>query len=100
EFAVVIEDVHGTIDPEVVAGHLAAALAEPVRTDQLVLYTSGGIGHAVSSSSTDTAISLLRDADAAMYRAKAQGPGRIAAFDGDMRIKSRDRAIMEGHLRT
>ena len=32
------------------AGHLADALAEPVRTDQLVLYTSGGIGHAVSSS--------------------------------------------------
>jgi predicted signal transduction protein with EAL and GGDEF domain len=100
EFAVVIEDVHGTIDPEIVAGHLADALAEPVRTDQLVLYTSGGIGHAVSSSPDDTAISLLRDADAAMYRAKAQGPGRIAAFDGEMRVEARDRAILEGHLRT
>ncbi len=100
EFAVVIEDVHGTVDPEVVAGHLADALSEPVRTDQLVLYTSGGIGHATSSSADDTAISLLRDADAAMYRAKAQGPGRIAAFDGVMRVEARDRAILEGHLRT
>ncbi|MGZ4760404.1 MAG: putative bifunctional diguanylate cyclase/phosphodiesterase, partial [Acidimicrobiales bacterium] len=100
EFAIVIEDARGTIDPEVVAGHLADALSEPVRTDQLVLYTSGGIGHAVSSSAADTALSLLRDADAAMYRAKAQGPGRTAAFDGGMRVEARDRAIMEGHLRT
>ena len=100
EFAVVIEDADRSIDPGIVARHLADALAEPVRTDQLVLYTSGGIGHAVSSSTSDTANSLLRDADAAMYRAKAEGPGRIAAFDSAMRTEARERAIMEGHLRT
>jgi diguanylate cyclase (GGDEF)-like protein len=100
EFGVLVEDIDGGIDPRVVSGHLADALSTPVLTDELVLYTSGAIGHSVSSSASDSAISLLRDADAAMYRAKSFGPGSVAAFDTAMRSEAQHRATMENYLRT
>jgi len=83
-----------------VAARITLALAAPVRTDDALVYTSGGTGSAISRSPHDTALSLLRDADAAMYRAKAAGPGSVALFDSEMRAGVRERAAMEHHLRS
>ncbi|MFI6759926.1 putative bifunctional diguanylate cyclase/phosphodiesterase [Micromonospora sp. NPDC050417] len=46
-----------------------------------------------------TAESLLRDADVAMYHAKAEGPGKWALFDTSMRDRVRDRVEIEFALR-
>jgi diguanylate cyclase (GGDEF)-like protein len=75
EFVVLCEDLHGPEEAEGTAGRIAAALAEPVRAGagERVLTTSTGV--IVARGGTVTPEELLRDADAAMYRAKARGPG-------------------------
>jgi EAL domain-containing protein (putative c-di-GMP-specific phosphodiesterase class I) len=42
---------------------------------------------------------LLRDADAAMYRAKERGPGRVEVFDEAMRARIMERLELENGLR-
>jgi EAL domain-containing protein (putative c-di-GMP-specific phosphodiesterase class I) len=53
----------------------------------------------MAESVEDTAASLLRDADAAMYRAKQQGPGRYELFDATVRAHVLDRLRTETELR-
>ena len=47
----------------------------------------------------DDAIGLVRDADAAMYAAKARGRARYALFDDDLRHRTVARATLESELR-
>ena len=42
---------------------------------------------------------MLREADAAMYRAKEQGPGRYAVFDPAMQARAQERLELEAELR-
>jgi Amt family ammonium transporter len=60
---------------------------------------SASIGVAVSSTTTVDGPSLLRDADAAMYRAKAAGRNRIEIFDQSMRDQAVERLELENDLR-
>jgi predicted signal transduction protein with EAL and GGDEF domain len=59
------------------------------------------IGIAVSPESGITVDELLTNSDAAMYLAKAAGKGRVAVYQGSMRIGSADRqqSVPEGLLR-
>jgi diguanylate cyclase (GGDEF)-like protein len=67
-------------DPSVVAERLRRAVQEPVTVDGHELVVTASIGFAVNVSGALTADELLRDADAAMYRAKAAGRDRVEAF--------------------
>ena len=60
---------------------------------------STSIGVALSDSSSSTAEDLLRDADVAMYQAKAMGPGMICVYDQSMRARL-SRATAEARLRS
>ncbi|WP_329109011.1 EAL domain-containing protein [Micromonospora sp. NBC_01699] len=63
----------------------------------------GGLPTAAAAEQHDaapvTAESLMRDADIAMYHAKAEGPGKWALFDTSMRDRVRDRVEIEFALR-
>ncbi len=67
-------------DPSVVAERLRRAVQVPVTVDGHELVVTASIGFAVNVSAALTADELLRDADAAMYRAKASGRDRVEAF--------------------
>jgi EAL domain-containing protein (putative c-di-GMP-specific phosphodiesterase class I) len=54
---------------------------------------------AVAERAEDTAASLLRDADAAMHRAKKRGPGRYELFDATVRVQALSRLHTETELR-
>ena len=56
-------------------------------------------GGTLAASHQDTPESLLRDADAAMYRAKERGRGRYELFDEAMRISVMNRVRTEAELR-
>jgi diguanylate cyclase (GGDEF)-like protein/PAS domain S-box-containing protein len=85
EFVVFVD---GGIDPAVVAERLRHAVQEPVVVDGHELVVTASIGFAVNSGADLTADDLLRDADAAMYRAKAAGRDRVEAFTEETRTAS------------
>lgn len=73
----------------------------PVRDTELVVTASIGLAHAPAGGDPAlTAEALLRDADTAMYRSKAEGPGRATVFDTSMHDHARERVELEGALRT
>ena len=85
EFVVLVD---GGVDPAVVAERLRRAVQRPIVIDEHELVVTASIGFAVNSSSELTADELLRDADAAMYRAKAAGRDRVEAFTEETRAAS------------
>jgi diguanylate cyclase (GGDEF)-like protein len=71
-----------------------------VRDTELVLSASIGIAHADGAGDAGvTAEALMRDADTAMYRSKAEGPGRSTIFDTSMHDRVRERIELESALR-
>jgi diguanylate cyclase (GGDEF)-like protein len=84
---------------DIVHGCFARPL--PVRDTEVVISASIGIAHAPGDDSPAvTAQALLRDADTAMYRSKAEGPGRATIFDTSMHDRVRERIELESALRT
>jgi len=97
EFAVLLEGVGDRSEAIATAERLHAALSTPFRLRGLELYTTASIGIALGEVSRDAAM-LLRDADIAMYRAKARGRGQTVVFDGGMRVAVIRRMMIENDL--
>jgi diguanylate cyclase (GGDEF)-like protein/PAS domain S-box-containing protein len=98
EFAVTIA-AGGETGARRVADRLASALRAPVELDGRQRFVTASFG--VRSAKTDRADAeaLLRDADAAMYRAKELGKARCEIFDASMRERAVERLDLEGALR-
>lgn len=62
------------------------------------VFLGASIGIALSNSSATTAEEMLRDSDAAMYRAKELGKGRFELFDEGMRSRALERMEVESDL--
>jgi diguanylate cyclase (GGDEF)-like protein len=84
EFAVLLTAPADTSTALEVAERIAVALQDPFALTGSVARASASVGVALSSARTASAGELIRDADAAMYRAKALGRGRYALFEPDM----------------
>ena len=98
EFAVLLEtaDADGAA---LVAERILARMAEPFDLDGTTVLVRASIGIALSSTSRRDA-DLLRDADVAMYVAKAAGKGRASFFEPSMHERVRSRLQVESELRT
>jgi diguanylate cyclase (GGDEF)-like protein len=82
-----------------VARRLAEALREPLVLDGERRYVSASVGVSFSAPSEHDPHALLRDADAAMYRAKEMGKSRCEVFDDSMRESAMERLELESGLR-
>jgi diguanylate cyclase (GGDEF)-like protein/PAS domain S-box-containing protein len=80
EFIVMLRDVSGNYDPFEVAERLRAEIAKPLLVDGAELFVTASIGITVSDRDGVTTSEMLRDADAAMYRAKARGRDCVEVF--------------------
>jgi len=87
EFVVVCEDHDAAFEASLVAGRIAEALRQPILIDGQEVFLSVSTGIATSDG-TAGSDSLLRDADAAMYRAKEKGRARSEYFDATMRTEA------------
>ncbi|HWJ96761.1 MAG TPA: EAL domain-containing protein, partial [Acidimicrobiales bacterium] len=99
EFVVLIEDITSPTHASQVAQDLADALAQPFLLpggNEVYLTVSIGLAGATDHRTGDA---WLRDADAAMYRAKEAGRNRLAEFDTDMRDAAMVRLQIESDLR-
>ena len=73
EFAILCESVDDANALDVLAARVDAALSAPLLLAGTEIFPSGSIGVAVATGRDDSPERLLREADAAMYRAKAGG---------------------------
>jgi diguanylate cyclase (GGDEF)-like protein/PAS domain S-box-containing protein len=99
EFAVLLDDVRNLEDIERLTQRLEDRLAAPLQVDGNEMYTSASIGIAFGSAGYERAEEVLRDADAAMYRAKALGRARHEVFDEALHLAAMDRLRLETDLR-
>jgi predicted signal transduction protein with EAL and GGDEF domain len=99
EFALLLQRVGGTADATRVAGRILRHLAEPVPLVDQAVPARGSIGIAFNRQETAHVDELLREADAAMYRAKSLGKGRYEVFDETMRSRESSRLQMQRELR-
>ncbi len=84
EFAILLDDIEDETDATVVAGRVHEQLSRPAQIGSHELFVAASIGIAYSTSGYTAAEEALRDADLAMYRAKALGRGRTEIFDEGM----------------
>jgi len=91
------------LDGPEVAGHTAATLLQALHpafeVDQRRCTLLGSIGIAMLEGEADTALELLRKADAAMYKCKAEGRGSYAFYSEELNARIHRRAEIEDALR-
>jgi diguanylate cyclase (GGDEF)-like protein len=99
EFVVVCADLHDPAEAGVVARRVLAAVCEPVSHAGRTVAVSTSIGIATVTARGRAPEEVLRNADTAMYRAKADGRGRIDFFDESLHATAQLRLDLEGELR-
>jgi diguanylate cyclase (GGDEF)-like protein/PAS domain S-box-containing protein len=85
EFTVICTNVRSEEMAELVGERLIATLSTPVALVEGEVFVTASVGIALSSGDNDTSEMLLRNADAAMYRAKELGRRRCELFDARTR---------------
>ncbi len=100
EFVVLVEGATPTGSPELVAERLLEVFREPFEIDdvsrpRISITASIGIARGNRVSAAD----LLRDADIALYEAKAAGRDRFVTFEREMQTAVEDRLTLELDLR-
>lgn len=99
EFVVLLDNIRGDLDAEIVAGRLIDLLSLPYTIGTHKVVSSASIGIVTSSHAADDADSVLRDADIAMYEAKRTGRARYVMFESSMRQQVRASVALENDLR-
>jgi diguanylate cyclase (GGDEF)-like protein/PAS domain S-box-containing protein len=102
EFGVLIDRLADEEEAVAIADRVAAAFAQPFSIDGVEHFVTASIGVAVARPANQggtNAELLIRDADAAMYRAKEGGRARCVLFDAAMRANAMRRLEVERELR-
>jgi len=98
EFTFILHDIDGAPGAAAVAQRILDALAAPVEVGGRDIVVTGSIGIVLPGWGAQ-AVAILRDADAAMYRAKEAGRARFEIFDEEQRSAVVRRLTIEGELR-
>jgi diguanylate cyclase (GGDEF)-like protein len=101
EFIVLLEPVDDEIDAVQAAYRLVTCVSEPITlSDGPVVVVGASIGVALSRHARTNPEDLLSEADAAVYRAKASGKGRVEVFGDTLRQEVNARALLDAQLRS
>ncbi|MEH1941898.1 MAG: EAL domain-containing protein [Nostoc sp.] len=84
EFTILIEEIEDISTAIQVAERIKKVLALPFQLNEHRVFTNASIGIALSKADYEQAAQILRDADVAMYCAKALGKARYEVFDQKM----------------
>lgn len=99
EFTVLLHNIHEVGDAVRVANRFLDKLTIPFKLDTYEVFTSASIGIIASDDVKRQPEDYLRDADTAMYRAKAAGKSRYEIFDREMHKRNMNLLEMETYLR-
>ena len=84
EFVALLEGIRAPEDAIAVAERFREVLAKPARIGSQEVVSGGSVGIALSNPEISNAEDLLRNADTAMYQAKAGSKGKVSVFNDDM----------------
>ncbi|RZA14714.1 MAG: diguanylate cyclase, partial [Lysobacteraceae bacterium] len=98
EFAILM-DVSGPDAAVRMGQRIVEAMTPPIRVEGKDMYSSVSVGIAMSAPHYTVPDELLRDADIAMYRAKAGGRGRVEVFDEALHAHALELLEVESDLR-
>ena len=99
EFAVLLTEVDDLNSATQVADQILAALAQPFQLARHEVFINASIGITLHQPGYEKPEHLLRDADTAMYRAKALGRGQHQVFDPIMHTRALQLLQLETDLR-
>jgi diguanylate cyclase (GGDEF)-like protein len=99
EFAVLVEGYAERAEIEALTQRVLQVLGDPIWVAGRELFPTASVGIAFGESHYVSGEEVLRDADAAMYRAKASGRDRSAVFDDAMRREAIRLLDLEADLR-
>jgi diguanylate cyclase (GGDEF)-like protein len=99
EFVLVQPGIGGMAQAEEFARRLRSALAEPIWLKEHELFTSVSIGVAFAPADGDTPERLLKSADIAVYKAKAEGRNCVRFFRPEMAVELQGRIELEETIR-
>jgi len=99
EFVVLFEDIHTVNDGLSVADRIAQSNLNPFHIQGHEVFITCSMGIALSTDGATGPSELIRDAEVAMYRAKAKGERSIEVFDPSMNAQALARFQMESDLR-
>ncbi|MFB6463890.1 EAL domain-containing protein [Bradyrhizobium tunisiense] len=99
EFIGITDELPLPASAELLATRMRAQFEHPIEVDGHALQIDLCVGVALYPRDADNAVSLLANADAALYRAKHEGRGAIRLFTSAMDQQLRDRRALEHDLR-
>ncbi|NEP76211.1 EAL domain-containing protein, partial [Okeania sp. SIO2G5] len=99
EFTVFIDEISQELDAIETAKYLKENLKHPFQLEGRSIFISASIGIVFGNGTYHQPEELLRDADTAMYHAKAKGKGRYQVFDQLMYSQAVERSELEQDLR-
>ncbi|HEY6548006.1 MAG TPA: EAL domain-containing protein, partial [Vicinamibacteria bacterium] len=100
EFTLILPGIEKGADAERIARKVLDALRPALKLGQHDLYVTASLGVAVYPDHGDSVEALLKNADAAMYRAKEDGRDTFRVFAREMGASGLDRISVESELRT
>ena len=100
EFVILLDSINNINDAKEVSERVIQTITQPYRLGSLELNSGASIGISISGNHrADTSESLLRNADTAMYKAKANGKGCYVIFDDNSRYQQMLDAALETDFR-
>ncbi|MGL5807823.1 MAG: two-component system response regulator [Xenococcaceae cyanobacterium] len=99
EFVILLDDLKNSSDAIAISERLLEKFLCPIYLDERKVFTGASIGIVFGSATYQNCVELLRDADIAMYRAKALGKGCYAVFDREMYAQTLHLSQVETDLR-
>ena len=99
EFTVLLEGISGPLEATHVAERLQEAVARPFSLQGHEVFATASVGIALATLGDEDAGELLRNADAALSRAKMLGKNRLEVFDREMHAQAMARLRLESDLR-
>jgi diguanylate cyclase (GGDEF)-like protein/PAS domain S-box-containing protein len=99
EFIILLPGLHKPSDASSIANKLLACFHAPFQAGEHEFFTSASIGISLYPQDGSDVASLIRNADAAMYRSKAKGRNRVEAYTRDLTAQASERIALEHELR-
>jgi diguanylate cyclase (GGDEF)-like protein len=99
EFTFLFEDLTSEREVVLIADRICQAASLPIETDGIELTVTVSVGIAMVADPTVAAETIIREADAAMYRAKERGRSRFELFDEESRLRGIARIELEAAIR-
>lgn len=99
EFIILLPGLQSDSDSETIATKLLNSFSAPFQAGEHEFFISTSIGTALFPSDGADVATLIKNADAAMYRSKAKGRNRVENYTRDLTAQASERIALEHELR-